>query len=84
MFSLGVYLSQWRDSMMIIFMKPAKPDYLAPGAHQPIVLLNTFAKVPSACVAEDLVQMAEVHKLLPKTTSVAYLTGQQWTPPLCD
>ena len=40
-------------------------DYTVPSVHWPIALLNTIAKVLSACVSEDLMQMAEMHDLLP-------------------
>ena len=50
---------------MIALRKPGKPDYTIPSANWPIALLNTVAKVLSACVAEDLAQMAELHRLLP-------------------
>jgi len=63
-FDLGVYPSQWRDSATIVLRKPAKPDHTVPGAHCPIVLLNMVAKVLSACVAEDLIQMGVVHGIL--------------------
>src|SRR5882724_12518771 len=63
-FELRVYPAQWRDSITVVLRKPIKPDYTVPGAHQPISLLNTIAKIVSACVAEDLTQMAEIHGLL--------------------
>ena len=46
--------------------KPGKADYTAPGAYCPIALLDTIGKVPSSCIAEDLVKMAEKHQLIPK------------------
>jgi len=49
---------------MVVLRKPVKPDYTVPGAHWPIALLNTIAKILSACVVEDLTQMAETHGLL--------------------
>jgi len=64
-FRLGVYPTQWKDSVTIVLRKLAKPDYTVPGTHRPIALLNTITKVLSTCVAEDLGQMAEVHRLLP-------------------
>jgi len=38
---------------------------MLPNAHRLIALLNTIAKILSACVVEDLVQMVELHGLLP-------------------
>ena len=66
-FTLNTYPKQWRDSNTIVLRKPVKPDYMLPNAHQPIVLLNTMAKILLACVADDLVQMAELHGLMPNT-----------------
>jgi len=60
-----MYPAGWRDSVTIILRKPGKADYTAPNAHRPVTLLNTIAKVLSACVAEDLIHAAETHSLLP-------------------
>ena len=65
-FSLGTYPKQWKDSIMVVLRKPMKPDYMLPNAHWPIALLNTIAKILSACIMEDLVHMAEIYELLPK------------------
>ena len=65
-FALKVYPRQWKNSVTVVLRKPGKPDYTVPGAHRPIALLNTMAKVLSACVAENLVYMAETHNLLPE------------------
>ena len=54
---LGVYLNQWRDSITVVIRKPSKSDYTVPNTYYPITLLNTMAKVLSACIAKDLVQM---------------------------
>ena len=62
---LGVYPEEWKDSVTVVVRKPAKPDYSNPSAYRPIALLNTMGKILSACVAEDLAQMAEMHGLLP-------------------
>jgi len=64
-FSLETYPDQWKDSVTVMLRKPAKPDYTVPSAHRPIALINTLTKVLSACVAEDLVHMVELHKMLP-------------------
>ena len=61
--------------MTVIIRKLGKADYTTPNTHHPIALLNTMAKVLSACVAEDLVQAAEALKLLPATTSAVSLAG---------
>ena len=52
--------------MTIVLRKPGKADYTVPNAHRPVALLNTIAKVLSACVAEDLNHVIETHSLLPK------------------
>ena len=49
---------------MIVLRKPTKPDYMVPNAHRPITLLNTIAKMLSACIAEDLIQVAKTYNLL--------------------
>ena len=49
---------------MIVLRKLGKPNYTDPNAHRPITLLNTMAKVLSACVTEDLLQVAKTHRLL--------------------
>ena len=49
----------------MVLRKPGKPDYTVPNVHWLIALLNTMAKILSACVAEDLIHMAELHGLLP-------------------
>jgi len=66
MFLLGTYPKQWKDSITVVLRKPMKPNYMLPNAHWPIALLNTMAKILSACIMEDLVHMAEVHELLPE------------------
>ena len=60
-----VYPKHWKDSMTIVVRKPGKSNYMKPGAYWPIVLINTMAKILSACVTEDLVDMAEICQLLP-------------------
>jgi len=64
-FTLKTYPKQWKVSNMVILRKLSKPDYTLPIAHQLIALLNMIAKILSACIVEDLVQMAELHGLLP-------------------
>jgi len=62
---LRIYPSQWKDLTTIVLKKPSKPDYTLPNMYWLIALLNTIAKILSACISKDLVHMAEVHKLLP-------------------
>jgi len=50
---------------MIVVRKPSKPDYTKLGPYHPIVLINTIAKILSACITEDLTDMAELCQLLP-------------------
>ena len=64
-FTLKMYPKQWKVSNTVILRKLSNPDYTLPIVHRLIALLNTIAKILSACVAEDLVQMAELHGLLP-------------------
>jgi len=52
--------------MMIVLRKPGKANYTVPNAHQLVALLNTIAKVLSACIAEDLNHVIETHGLLLK------------------
>jgi len=63
-FRLGVYPTSWRDSVMVILRKLGKPDYMLPNAHWPVALLNTMAKVLSACMAEDINHAIETQGLL--------------------
>jgi len=53
-FELRVYQAQWRDSVTIVLRKPTKLNHTVPGAHWPITLLNTIAKILSTFIAEDL------------------------------
>jgi len=50
---------------MIVVRKPSKPDYTKLGAYHPIALINTIAKTLSACITEDVTDMAELCQLLP-------------------
>src|SRR5882724_10244813 len=65
-FKLDAYPAGWRDSVMVVLKKPGKADYTVPNAHRPVALLNTIAKVLSACMAEDLNHAIETYGLLPK------------------
>jgi len=62
---LKTYPKQWKESNIVFLRKPSKPNYMLPNVHRLIALLNTIAKILSACVVEDLVQMVELHGLLP-------------------
>jgi len=64
-FKLSVYPTRWRDSVMVVLRKPGKADYTVPNVHWPVSLLNTIAKVLSACMAEDLTHAVKTHGLLP-------------------
>jgi hypothetical protein len=64
-FTLSMYPKAWKDSSTIVLRKPNKPDYSNPSAFRPIALLDTMGKILSACVVEDLTQMAKMHHLLP-------------------
>src|SRR5882724_3648076 len=60
-FELKIYPDQWKSSTTIILRKPSKLDYTVMGAHQPITLLNTMAKILSACIMDVLMYMAKMH-----------------------
>ena len=63
-FSLSMYPRQWKDSITIVVRKPGKSDYKKLEAYQPIALINMMAKILSACMTKDLVDMAELYQLL--------------------
>jgi len=60
-FKLHVYPTSWRDSVTIVLRNPGKADYMAPNVHHLVALLNTIAKVLSACIAEDLTHSRRPH-----------------------
>ncbi|KII88886.1 hypothetical protein PLICRDRAFT_83129, partial [Plicaturopsis crispa FD-325 SS-3] len=64
-FQLEHYPHEWQISETVALRKPGKPDYSAPKAFRPIALLNSFAKIASSCVAEDLTIAAEELGMLP-------------------
>jgi Reverse transcriptase (RNA-dependent DNA polymerase) len=87
MFELKTYPAEWRDSITRVLRKPGKADYTAPGAYRPIAPLDTIGKVLSACMGEDLIKMAEKHRLLPEhhfscrpgwttTDAIQYMVGE--------
>jgi len=59
-----MYPEEWKDSLTVVVRKTAKADYMVPGAYHPI-LLRTMGTILSACIVKDIVQMAEMHGLLP-------------------
>lgn len=63
---LNYYPDQWKVYTTIVLRKPGKPDYSLPKAYRPVALLDSMAKILSACVAEDLVSMAERHNMFPQ------------------
>jgi hypothetical protein len=64
---LSHYPDQWKRARIIVLRKPGKPDYAAPGAYQPISLLNTLGKILEAVMARRLLFWAKTWKLLPNT-----------------
>lgn len=52
---------------MVVLRKPGKPSYEVPKAYRPIALISTMAKVLTLIVAENLSQLVERHRLLPRT-----------------
>ena len=65
MLKMGVYAGQWKEIMTCVLRKPGKPRYNIPKAYQPVVLVNTIAKLLSSIVAKDIVHLTEAHSLLP-------------------
>ena len=65
-FDLLTYPCEWKNSITLVIPKPARPCYTEPGAYRPIALLDTIAKILSACIAEDLTKLAELHDILPE------------------
>lgn len=68
-FKLNWYPEEWKKSKTVVIRKPNlnKDNYHYPKAYRPIALLNTMAKILSACVAEILSTEGERHSLLPAT-----------------
>src|SRR6266481_6081208 len=60
-----MYSDRWWSWDTIVLPKPGKPRYDVPKAYRPITLANTFGKLLSSIVAEDLSFMCENHQLLP-------------------
>lgn len=66
-FKLKWYPDKWKESKTVVIRKPGKGNYNAPKSYRPIALLNTLAKLLSACIAETLSIEGERHGLLPST-----------------
>jgi len=64
-FALAIYPQEWKDSRTVVLHKPGKPDYTVPGAYRPIALIRTISKILSSCIADELMQLSEKHRLLP-------------------
>ena len=62
-----LYFKPWREFIMVVLRKPGKPSYEVPKAYRPIALISTMAKVLTLIVAENLSQLVERHRLLPRT-----------------
>ena len=65
--SRQIILQPWREFIMVVLRKPGKPSYEVPKAYRPIALISTMAKVLTLIVAENLSQLVERHRLLPRT-----------------
>jgi hypothetical protein len=66
-FNFKFYPEQWKISTTVVLRKPGRPDYSIPKAYRPIALLDTMAKILSACIAEDITHLTEKNGLLPAT-----------------
>lgn len=63
---LNIYYDPWLEFTTVVLRKPGKPNYETPKAYRPIALISTTAKVLTSIVAENLSQIVETHRLLPK------------------
>jgi hypothetical protein len=59
------HLLAFRHCNTIPSRKPGEADYSAPGAWQPIALLNTLGKVLESVIACRISSLSEEHSLLP-------------------
>lgn len=66
-FKLNWYPTRWKESVTVVIRKPGKENYHVPKAYRPIALLNTLAKLLSACIADMLSIEGERHGILPNT-----------------
>ena len=62
-----IYFEPWKEFTTVVLRKPGKPSYEVPKAYRPIALISTMAKVLTSIVAENLSQLVEQHRLLPRT-----------------
>ena len=85
--ALNYYPDQWKFYTTIVLRKPGKPDYSLPKAYRPVALLDSMAKILSACVAEDLASLAERHNMFPanhfggrpgRATNDSLMLSTQW------
>lgn len=63
---LGAYLERWKTFKTVVLKKPGRDDYGDSNSYRPIALLDTVAKVLSACIKMKLTYLAEKHSILPK------------------
>ncbi|KAI0042320.1 hypothetical protein FA95DRAFT_1455398, partial [Auriscalpium vulgare] len=49
----------------MVLRKPGKADCTVAGVYRPIALIRTISKILSSSVADELMQLAECHLLLP-------------------
>lgn len=59
------YPTEWKTSRTIVLRKPGRPDYTTSKAYRPIALLNTDAKLLSACIAETITYHSLDKHMLP-------------------
>jgi hypothetical protein len=62
--AIGYHPRPWRQSTIVVILKPNKPNYSNPKAYRPIALLNCLGKVLEKLIAARLSSMAENHDLL--------------------
>ena len=62
-----IYFEPQKEFTTVVLRKPGKPSYEVPKAYRPIALISTMAKVLTSVVAENLSQLVEQHRLLPRT-----------------
>jgi hypothetical protein len=65
--TLNTYYKPWREFTTVVLRKPGKADYTIPKVYRPIALINTTCKLLTAIIAEQVLNLLEQHKLLPKT-----------------
>lgn len=64
-FTAKHYPERWKRYKTAVLRKPGRPDYSSPNAYRPIALLDTMAKLLSACVKEILEYQVAKHHMLP-------------------